>query len=241
MSSEGATGVADAVVIQVVVISEVRLLREGLAHALGAYPPLSVVATVGRTVDALPHVRQVPTVALLDLAMMSDRAAIRTLVTHELRPKVVAFAVGDGDTDILACAEAGLSGFVLRDDSIEDLARVVERVARDELSCTPRLTSMLFRRIGALAAERPAPQAPPVLADQPPTKTPAEHLDRLTSREVAILQLLDAGLSNKEIGARLNIEIGTVKNHVHHILEKLEVERRGQAAAAARASRRATQ
>jgi DNA-binding NarL/FixJ family response regulator len=56
---------------------------------------------------------------------------------------------------------------------------------------------------------------------------------------VDILNLLDAGLSNKEISARLNIELGTVKNHVHHILEKLEVERRGQAAAAARASRRA--
>jgi DNA-binding NarL/FixJ family response regulator len=235
-------GVADAVVIQVVVISEVRLLREGLAHALRTHPPLRVIATVARTVDALPHIRKVPTVALLDLAFLSDRAAVRALVSHELRPKVVAFAVADADTDILACAEAGLSGFVLRDYSVEDVAATVERVARDELSCSPRTTSMLFRRIGTLAAERPALQSPRNVADHPaPVAMSAEHLGRLTSREVDILHLLDAGLSNKEISARLNIELGTVKNHVHHILEKLEVERRGQAAAAARASRRAAQ
>ena len=235
-------GVADAVVIHVVVISEVRLLREGLAHALRTYPLLSVAATVARTVDALPHICKVPSVALLDLALLSDQAAVRALVSHELRPKVVAFAVGDADTDILACAEAGLSGFVLRDDSVDDLAAIVERVARDELSCTPRTTSMLFRRIGVLAAERPSPRSPRQCADRPaPVPVAAEHLGRLTSREVDILNLLDAGLSNKEISARLNIELGTVKNHVHHILEKLEVERRGQAAAAARALRRAAQ
>lgn len=235
-------GLADAVVIHVVVISEVRLLREGLSHALRTYPLLSVVATVARAVDALPHIRKVPSVALLDLALLSDRTAVRALVSHELRPKVVAFAVGDADADILACAEAGLSGFVLRDDSVEDLAGIVERVARDELSCTPRTTSMLFRRIGALAAERPSSASPPQPADKSaPVAASREHLGRLTSREVDILNLLDAGLSNKEISARLNIELGTVKNHVHHILEKLEVERRGQAAAAARASRRAAQ
>ena len=236
-------GVADAVVIHVVVISEVRLLREGLAHALRVHPRFDVIATVARTVDALPHIRSVPTVALLDLALLSDAAAVRALVSHELRPKAVAFAVSDADTDILACAEAGLSGFVLRDDSVDDLVAIVERVARDELSCTPRTTSMLFRRIGALAAEhspakpstRPADQPAPIAGS---TDRP---LDRLTSREIDILHLLGAGLSNKEIGARLNNELGTVKNHVHRILEKLEVDRRGQAAAAARASRRAAQ
>ncbi len=85
----------------------------------------------------------------------------------------------------------------------------------EKILCSPRITASLLRRVGALAAELrgPSPNA------------------SLTAREVEVAELLDQGLSNKEIGQRLNIAVPTVKNHVHSILEKLHVHRRAEAAA----------
>ena len=89
---------------------------------------------------------------------------------------------------------------------------------------SPRLAGTLLRRIGALARERHD--------DEPDV--------RLTARETQILALIDDGLANKEIASRLHISLPTVKNHVHNLLEKLDVTRRGEAVARARALRIAT-
>jgi DNA-binding NarL/FixJ family response regulator len=94
----------------------------------------------------------------------------------------------------------------------------VHAVARGEALCSPRVAGLLFRRVTALACER-APQA---------------DLSLLTQRERETLSLIEHGLSNKEIARRLAIRLTTVKNHVHHILEKLGVSRRGAAAAVIR-------
>ena len=129
--------------------------------------------------------------------------------------KVVALAVSDTEEDVIACAEAGACGYVLRDETLDDLETVVEGVARGEIQCSPRITASLLRRVGTLAAELrgPSPNA------------------SLTAREAEVAELLDQGLSNKEIGQRLGIALPTVKNHVHRILDKLHVHRRAEAAA----------
>ena len=92
-------------------------------------------------------------------------------------------------------------------------------VLSHELPCSPGVAGALLRRVAALAAERRGECG----------------LERLTAREVEVLRLIERGLANREIAAQLCIELRTVKNHVHRILEKLGVDRRGQAAALMRA------
>jgi DNA-binding NarL/FixJ family response regulator len=95
------------------------------------------------------------------------------------------------------------------------LVATLESATRGEALFSPRMAASLLRRVAALAATQPSPSAQV----------------RLTPRERDIMRLLDEGLSNKEIAQRLGIEVATVKNHVHNILEKLQVHRRGEAAA----------
>jgi DNA-binding NarL/FixJ family response regulator len=201
------------------IISEVRLYREGLALALSAHPSLEVVEARDpddETVGTIAHAR--PAVVLVDAAVVQRAGFVSNLVAAAPDVKVVAFGVDDDEDNVIACAEAGAAGYVARDASLPDLIRMLEGLERGELHYPPRVAALLFRRIGSLAADRLEPQA---RAGARP----------LTSREQEVLALLDQGLSNKEIARCLDIRLPTVKNHVHHILEKLQVERRGQAIA----------
>jgi DNA-binding NarL/FixJ family response regulator len=142
-------------------------------------------------------------------------AAIRSITTALPEAKVVSLGVAEDDGAVLACAEAGAVGYVPREGSLNDLLAVIESVARGEAVCSPRIAAALLRRVASLAAHRSANQIPA----------------NLTSREREIVRLIDAGLSNKDIARRLCIEVATVKNHVHNVLEKLHLHRRGEAAA----------
>jgi two-component system nitrate/nitrite response regulator NarL len=119
------------------------------------------------------------------------------------------------EQEILECAEAGVAGYVTRNGSLADLIATIESVGRDEIIVSPRVAAALVRRLALLAAERRGPSA----------------RRALTSRERDVVMLLEGGLSNKEIAERLCIEVTTVKHHVHNILKKLRVSRRGEAAA----------
>jgi DNA-binding NarL/FixJ family response regulator len=129
--------------------------------------------------------------------------------------KVVAFSAADTEDEICVCAEAGIAGYVARNGSKEDLIAAVENAILGEVLCSPRAAASLFRRLAAHV--QTTKQQPPEAA--------------LTSHEQDIIALIDRGLSNKEIARQLKISLPTVKNHVHNILEKLQVTRRGAAAA----------
>jgi DNA-binding NarL/FixJ family response regulator len=132
--------------------------------------------------------------------------------------RVLAITVPNREPAVIECAESGVAGFLTTDASIDDLVAAVEAVARGELLCSPSSAGMLLRRLGSLARELPRPSA----------------VAALTSRELEVVELVEQGLSNKQIAQRLCIELPTVKNHIHHILEKLGVRRRGDAAALVR-------
>jgi DNA-binding NarL/FixJ family response regulator len=200
------------------IVSEVRLYREGLAHVLAAQPGLEVVDDTAE--DLLMRLRACrPHVVLADSAIV--RATELTARSVELGARAVAFAVAEeNEKEVLACAEAGVAGFVAREATMDELVAVVQTASRGGLRCSPRVASLLVRRVASLAASR---------------SHPPENL-HLTRRELEIITLIDQGLSNKGIASRLDIETATVKNHVHHLLEKLQVHRRGEAAAAIRGS-----
>jgi two-component system, NarL family, nitrate/nitrite response regulator NarL len=206
--------------LRVMIVVDVRLYREGLASALATRDHLSVVAVSANRTDSRAQLGAAqPNVVIVDVAISESLDLIRDVRRDAPAAKILAFAVEEVTSDVIDCAEAGATGYVGADASIDDLVSAIERIAQEELVCSPRIAAGLFRRI----SER----ADPVAAQKP------SHLKALTSREHEVLRCIRLGQSNKEIARVLNIAEPTVKNHVHHLLEKLEVTTRAQAAARA--------
>jgi two-component system nitrate/nitrite response regulator NarL len=198
------------------IVCAIRLYREGLADILERQEGFDVVfagADEWAAVDFITD--QLPDIALFDMAMLDSTNAVRSISEMAAGVKVVALAVPETEPHVLACAEAGIAGYVPRDASIHDLIATVRSVARGETTCSPVITAGLMRRVAALARR--------------PMFTTGR---RLTGREMQIIELIGEGLSNKQIARRLNIELPTVKNHVHNILGKLSLNSRVEAVVA---------
>ncbi len=199
---------------RVYVVSDVRLYREGLTGSLAGQPGVEVLGA-GGCAEVLSEIGSLqPEVMLLDLGARDSLAMPRhaRLIVPTLR--VVAYAVAEVEADVLACAEAGICGYVPQNGSIEDLVAAVQRAVRGELVCSPRIAALLFSRVASLSSGREI-----VSGDAP-----------LTSRERQIAALVARGLPNKEIARRLRLGNATIKNHVHNILQKLNLQRRGEIA-----------
>jgi two-component system, NarL family, nitrate/nitrite response regulator NarL len=225
MQNSAATGARQAHdgdgtgLVRLLIVTDVPLYRAGLTHVLAECPSVTAVEAVPNVEAAAEWLDTFrPTVVLIDLSMATAVETARTLVGRAPDTHVVAFAVSERECEIVDCAEAGIIGFVPRDGSPDDVIAAVEGAARGEVRCPPHLIGSLFRHLAS-------PAAPPDLKGT---------CGALSSRELEIVALIDRGLSNKEIARRLHIEVATVKNHVHHILEKLQVRRRGEAAARVR-------
>jgi len=208
----------------VVIVSDVRLHRDGLARFLADHGAFANVHSVATRDELLQFARRLqPEIVLLDTATRGGLDWVRLVALEAPASKVVAFAVAEIAEHVIACAEAGVAGYVPADASVDDLIAVVRSVARGELSCPPVIASTLFRRLGAITGSAAAPP-----------RDGGDDRGPLTHREREILALIERGLSNKEIAHALEIGVPTVKNHVHSILAKLKVTRRGEAAARVR-------
>jgi DNA-binding NarL/FixJ family response regulator len=207
--------------ITVVILADICLYRDGLAEVLGKQDGVRVVGTgAGDRAGVTTVLEADPDVALVDMAMVGSSAVVRSLAQAVPRVRILALAVPETDSHVLACAEAGIAGYVPREGTLEDLVATLHGVARGEAVYSPRIVAVLLQRLSAMT-----------------TRQPATASDRLTTRETEIVDLIDGGLTNREIAARLCIELATVKNHVHNILEKLQIGSRDEAAALVRSSR----
>jgi len=203
----------------VFIVADIRLFREGLAAALQREHGLAVAGTASNAAEAAAAIRAgVADVVLLDTLASDVECEIRTIRAANAEAKVVALGAPDDDERVIAWAEAGVASYLRREASLGELAEALESLARGEAVCSPRIAAALLRRVRTVAAARPSNRA----------------ATTLTSREREIIALIDEGLSNKEIARRLVIEVATVKNHVHNILDKLRVGTRGEAAAVVR-------
>ena len=201
--------------IRLLVVAGVRLHRENIVNCLACHERIEVAGAASSTDEVLALVASTaPAIVVIDMATTASDDIVRSIGAQAAAVKTVAFAVGDSEQEILACVDAGVAGYVSRDASMDDLVAAIESVARGDLPVPPRIAAALFRRLNVLRqSEREAPSM------------------ALTARERQILLLIGEGLSNKEIAARLSIEVATVKNHVHSLLTKMQVNTRGQAAA----------
>lgn len=210
--------------IGVFIVAEVRLHEQGLVRVIDGDPRFCVAGTASdaqRAPTALAGLAVPPRVLLLDVSMPNGCHLLATLADEHPDVRVIALAVRKVEQDVLEWAEAGVAGIVGQEDSIEDLLATIEAVVNGETLCSPRVAATLLRRVATQKRER--------------TSAPAR--DALTTREQEIVRLIDNGLSNKEIAELLRISLPTVKNHVHHIIEKLNVTRRAEAAAVLRRER----
>lgn len=216
-ADRGTEEVPVADIARIVLVSPVRLYREGLAHVLADQPSIDVVGAEARSTDAEQWLTSHEVdIVLFDLAVEGGLAAMRRL-GQSTEAKIVVLGLGDDDGPILECARVGIAGYVTQDSSIPDLIARIREAAADEFTCSPRLAAVLLRN----------------LASSAPWQATSSSV-RLTSREQQIVELIERGLSNKEIARRLTIQLATVKNHVHNILEKLSVRHRADAVRVAR-------
>ena len=211
-------------VIRVLIVADVRFYRDGLADVIARHPRCTVLGTASTRRDAVERVRAaVPDIVLLDAAMPEGIATAAEISGCAPSVKVVAIALDETPHAVLEWAEGGVSGYVPRDASLADLIAAIERTARGELQCSAQVAAGMIRRVWALAK----------VAGDRATTSAAVHL---TPREREIMRLVDQGMTNKDIARHLGIGVATAKSHVHHILEKLHVRGRSQAAARLRQS-----
>jgi two-component system nitrate/nitrite response regulator NarL len=210
-------------VIRVFVVADVRLFREGVASFLETQPGIAVVGAAEAGVAVPLLAAADPEIVLVDIPDREKLLTVRWLTAQAPGIKVVVVGVTEMEDELIACAQAGIAGYVLRDGSLEDLLTTIEAAARDEFACSPAVAAMLLRCVG-----RHGPAGGDADAGR--------RLDALTSREAEIVTLIGQGLSNKQIAARLHLALSTVKNHIHSVMQKLDTSRRTEIAILAQAA-----
>jgi DNA-binding NarL/FixJ family response regulator len=191
-------------------VSDVRLNREGVAVLIGGHEGIEVTAQVSLESE-LPG--DEVDVVVVDASGGDGLRAARSAIGLSRAPVVVLGAPED-EEEVLQLAEMGVIGFVEREGDLGELATGIEQAAREEASFSPRIGTALLRRINSVGP-----------------RARSSEIAVLTMREREVVQLVAEGLTNKQIAKRLCIEVATVKNHVHNILGKLEVEGRSEAVA----------
>ena len=205
--------------MRVLIAGQVRIYREALSEGFMRGEGYEVVGTAASAADALLlAIERTPDVVVLDIGLPQIGALAREL--SDRSRKVVVVGINEADEAIMQLIEEGISGYVARDGSLADLLAALDGAVSGESLVSPRVVSGMMRRLATLQRERRTIRGQALL----------------TSREREIATLIDEGLSNRDIARHLQIELPTVKNHVHNILEKMQVHRRGEAVARLRAS-----
>jgi two-component system, NarL family, nitrate/nitrite response regulator NarL len=205
--------------VRVFVASDVRMYREGIARLIATADSLGLTGAAA-TRESLARLRQGarPDVVLVDAIERVELVLAMEIASAAGDAHVVALVAPERVEGLLAWAGAGVSGLLSWEASPEQLVESLERAARGESPCSEDVADALLRHVR-----------------QNPGGSFAFN-GSLTEREAQIAELVADGLSNKAIAARLSIELATVKNHVHSILEKLRVHSRGEAAAKLRST-----
>jgi two-component system, NarL family, nitrate/nitrite response regulator NarL len=197
-------------------ICRVRLYCDVLADRLASEPGIALIGIANPEDNLFAEIETaVPDVVLLDTSPRDALAVAARLIRGRPQTRILGFGVSDVPEDVVACAEAGLSGYVPCTASIKDLICAARRVASGDTVCSVAIADGLFHHLRRAA-----------LGSLP------SSLERvLTQRQRQILRLMGEGLSNKQIARRLSLGTCTVKNHVHDILDRLQVTSRSEAAA----------
>mgnify|MGYP002382080306 CR=1 FL=1 len=199
----------------IMLVDDHPLLRKGLRQLLTLSGEMEVVAEAGNGKDAIKLAIELdPDLILLDLNMqgMDGLETLRHLRDEGVTSRIVMLTVSDADEDVLSAISAGADGYLLKDMEPEDMLVQIERALSGKMVLSEAVTQVLATAI------------------RNPTTKAAVGSDSLTQRELEILKLIAKGMSNKVIARELAISDGTVKVHVKHLLKKLHLRSRVEAA-----------
>ncbi len=197
------------------IVDDHPLLRKGLRQLMEFEDDLEIIAEACGGQEALELVEEnEPDLIILDLNMqgMDGIETLKAMRAQGVTSRIVMYTVSDHDEDVVAAITAGADGFLLKDTDPEDVLEKIKQAALGKMVISDRLTEVL-----ASALRRPQKKVNNVL-------------ESLTGRELEILKLIAKGLSNKLIARELDISDGTVKVHVKHLLKKMELKSRVEAA-----------
>lgn len=201
--------------IRVLLIEDNRLLREGITAMLNDQPDIRAVSSTGNG-DAIEKAKKIkPQVVLLDLGLRTQNSLrVAELIKKEYpRAEIVVMDLIPVQAEVVEFVKAGVSGFILKDATIDDFLDTIRSVAQGKKVLPPPLAGSLFSHIVEYAVHSGK-------ADR------LMKAVKLTRREHDVVDLIARGMSNKEIARELNIALHTVKSHVHNTLEKLALHTR---------------
>jgi DNA-binding NarL/FixJ family response regulator len=201
--------------IRVLVADDQSMVRAGFRMLLSGEADIEVVAEASNGLEAVDKAaRFKPTVVLMDIRMpeLDGLEATRRILAADGTARILILTTFDLDEYIYEALRAGASGFVLKDDPPEQLLAAIRTIADGDALLSPAVTKRVIERF-----------------TRTPRPTPPKALDELTERELDVFRLIARGLSNAEIGRELYISDTTVKTHITHILQKLDLRDRVQA------------
>lgn len=206
--------------IKLIVIEDNRLLREGITAMIEEQPDLKVAAALGTSENILVKIGTLkPNIALLDLGLRNQNSlkVVKSIIKKFTQTKIIVMDLVPVHEEILEFVQAGVSGFILKDATVDDFLRTIRSVAKGNKVLPPHLTDSLFSQIVEHAVSGPK------------SSTLIKSV-RMTKREKQVIELIADGLTNKEIAQKLHLSTYTIKSHVHNILEKLALHTRVQIA-----------
>ncbi len=202
--------------ITALIADDHTLFRQGLQRILADYDDLTVVGEAANGEEAVALARQLkPDVVLMDVTMPGIGGVEAARLVHHAQPEIqiIMLTVSDKDEHLFASVKAGAHGYLLKNAQRVEVIEAIRRVCAGEAIIAPRMAVRLLEEFGSLV------------------KKPAPASDALTERETQVLRLVAQGLGNKQIASELNLSEHTVKTHLRHILDKLHLRGRAQAAA----------
>ena len=208
--------------IRILVVHPTRLVGSLYASVFDDRPNMEVVGLVSTVKEALEQIEHDDCNIVLASATLADNGALsltEQISRHHPEIKVLVVGLPESKSAILQYVMAGASGYVLQDVTVDVLIRNVKAIQEDKALVSPSMAAAFMEYISELAHISAGPYVRPNVYSE------------LTPRELEVLELIHEGLTNQEIADRLYIEVGTVKNHVHNILKKLDVANREEAAA----------
>ena len=201
--------------IRVLVADDQSMVRAGFRMLLSGQEDIEVVAEASNGLEAVEKAERFqPSVVLMDIRMpqLDGLEATRRILAADATARILILTTFDLDEYVYEALRAGASGFVLKDDPPEQLIAAIHTVAAGEALLSPTITKRVIREF----ARMPRPEPP-------------KALDELSARELDVFRLIARGFSNAEIAKELYISDTTVKTHVTHILQKLDLRDRVQA------------
>jgi two-component system, NarL family, nitrate/nitrite response regulator NarL len=198
--------------LRMVVVDDHALFRRGLVGLLEEMPGFQVVGQASDGEQALPLIESArPDIVLLDLNMpvMDGIATLRALRERRLPVRVLMLTISQNDTDLLEAIRAGADGYLLKNTEPEELRRSIQRVVEGQGALSPEVTAQVLHALSRYESQEPA--------------------SLLSDREIEVLNCMVDGLTTQQIAGQLFISDNTVKTHVRHIFEKLDVSNRAEA------------